>query len=572
MAKKVKNGNQTTELSSASLIEHIKVVGFGKGSFGERFVKLRIKEGKHRRSVLVRIDDLHEHNTGPVITRLNQKGAHLLSKKAKEQFMQLLQNTKPSGDEFAVATRPGRHRAHFVLPDMVISAVQPPLKKCLDGLPADVLGKFRFGGGLDGWKEAAQYAKGNSRFILGLGVAFSGIVASISGNETIAIQYSGPAGTGKTALAAIISSVWGRKQDPSAEKYGAVETWLHTLNNLDVILAAHNNTLLGLDETRNTGVGKFARPVLDAAMRIEGGIAKGRLTESGPRRNWQVPVISTSNLSMLDLLHATNQEIDGAYLDRLIDIPMPEGGIGIFETLHGHDSLPAFVQQLKKITSAHFGLVGRMFVEDLLGLHGHARKELLEWIEERRQGYIRKARKSAVAAGRDLNRIHGRFATVYAACCLAAEFGFLGLKRGEILAAMLKCEQGHVSYAARRSVELSKKTPLHAIKGYLCANGGQMIDLRQKQVSQIGAIKPPGYLAKKAGDDYLLISEHDLSTAVGGTAAASKLKHDLQLTGDIARTGAGGGTTRFSAKWPIPQADGTTVRRPMIAIRMSALQ
>src|SRR4051794_36998384 len=133
MAKKG-DGNHNAK-SSARLIEHIKVIGFGKGSLGERFVKLRIKEGERRRWVLLRTDNLHGGNLTDQITRLNQKGAHLISARARTAFMELIQKTGSPEMTFRVATRPGFHGGSFVLPDIVLSDGSKRVEKYLEDLP-----------------------------------------------------------------------------------------------------------------------------------------------------------------------------------------------------------------------------------------------------------------------------------------------------------------------------------------------------------------------------------------------------------------------------------------------------
>lgn len=571
MAKKV-NGRKSYAKTSPSLIDHIRVAGFGKGSFNETFVKLRIDDGERKRSALLRTDNLHGQHVSDQITRLNQKGAHLLSSKAKAQLIDLLQKTRPSGELFHVATRPGLSNNSFVLPHMVISAPRQRAEKYLYDLPADVLSKFRCQGTLEGWKKISENAAGNSRLILGIGVALSGVVAAIGGYEAPAIQFTGAPGSGKTQLGAIISSVWGRKLDASADRLGAAEIWLHTLNNLDPLLTAHNHTGLVLDETRNTGADKLAQQVLDAVMRSDGGISKGRLNQLEPRRTWLTPVISTSNLSVVELLHATKHRLDDeAYLDRLIDVPLPETGFGIFENLHGHATAGALGQHLKQIAASHFGVVGLEFAFELVTLVRHARKELLDWIEERRHAYIKRAGEDIASPGRDMTRVHNRLATVHASDCLAAELGLLDLSHEQIGEAILKCERDHVRYVAQKVAELSSKPPLELLKDFVRANEDRFIDLRQKLPKAKPAATVPGYHSRKKGVDYVLLTASDMTMAVGGTAAANQVKQDLQASGDIFVTAAGHGQIRFAAKWPIREKKGVPFRRPMIAIRASAL-
>lgn len=337
-------------------------------------------------------------------------------------------------------------------------------------------------------------------------------------------------------------------------------------------MTAHNNTLLVLDETRNTGAQKFALQVLDGIMRIDGGMAKRRLTDASPALNWQVPVISTSNVSVVDLLHAAKQDPDDcAYIDRLIDIPVPENGVGMFEDIHGHDDLAGFVQRIKKITAKQFGVVGREFVLNVLALRAHAGDELLTWIDERRAAYIKTAREQIASPGRDMTRVHNRLATVHASCCLAAEMGLLDLTHEKIGEAILKCELDHVRYVEQKIAELSSKPPLELLKSFVRANKDRFVDLRQKLPNSKAVAAAPGYYSRKKGVDYVLLTASNVTMAVGGTAAANQMKQDLYGSRDIFVTAAGNGQIRFAAKWAVRQWKGVAVRQPMIAIRASAL-
>ena len=91
---------------------------------------------------------------------------------------------------------------------------------------------------------------------------------------------------------------------------------------------------------------------------------------------------------------------------------------------------------------------GRTFVRKLLEWDVRDHEGLVEWIEARRHGYIRLAKKKIDGGKRDLVRIHGKFATIYAAGALAGKFQLLPRKRKELLAAIRKCETDHVAFVA----------------------------------------------------------------------------------------------------------------------------
>jgi len=89
----------------------------------------------------------------------------------------------------------------------------------------------------------------NSRMLLGLGVMFVGPLALVGDFEPVAIQLVGDPGIGKTAIGAVISTVWGFNVDPSlAADYGFGDTWNQTPNQLEKLLAWR--TTLACSSTR----------------------------------------------------------------------------------------------------------------------------------------------------------------------------------------------------------------------------------------------------------------------------------------------------------------------------------
>lgn len=214
------NDAKSSAKTSTQLIAHFSAKGCGKGSFGERFLKLRIKDGNRRRLVRLRIDNFHGEAMTNQIDALNRKGANLITKKTRAAFADLIEKSASSEVSFRVATRPGLHGNCFVLEDGVITVKGRRVEKHLEAYPPDLMAKFRCGGSLKGWKKIQRYASGNSRFILGLGIAFSGVVAAITGNETTGIQYSGPGAPEKRHLL------------PLSRRFGGV-TWGRWLRNTE---------------------------------------------------------------------------------------------------------------------------------------------------------------------------------------------------------------------------------------------------------------------------------------------------------------------------------------------------
>src|SRR5208282_3989839 len=76
------------------------------------------------------------------------------------------------------------------------------------------------------------------------------------------------------------------------------------------------------------------------------------------------------------------------------------------------------------------------------------RDELKAFVDAAREEY-RQAAASITSSWRDLVRLHGRFATIYASGCLASRFRVLPLDRAELLEADLICARDHVAFVEK---------------------------------------------------------------------------------------------------------------------------
>ena len=452
---------------------HIKILGKGKSEIGERFVKLGIDGEDGHVEAYLRIDNFTRHET---FAALNRVGAGLVSLKAKNELIARIQELGPKPCRFTVATRIGLHDSEFVFPDKVIAAGKPTVGICLDPSSDPYAGKFRVSEETE-WKKIPKLAKGNSRFMACLALGFVGPCVIITDLEQVGLQLAGPTGSGKTSIAIATGSIWGRHVDPNrAREHGFLETWNNTNLKFEPMALAHNHALLIADETRTADrKGKsLAETILDVAMRLEKAAEKGRQPDMTASRSWWVPFLSTSNQTLDELCRSDGVEVDDAYRSRLIDIGPPEGGTGFFENLHGHPDLDAFSVRLRELAATCYGWPSRRFVRKLVKWHAKDPEGLRSWFEKRRQFYLRRA-KGITAEGRQLNRIHQKFATLYAVGCLAIKFRILPWKRKALGKALIKCERDHVTLVATHSqhkvAPVLNVSPFDKLLTYLGATG-----------------------------------------------------------------------------------------------------
>ena len=200
-----------------------------------------------------------------------------------------------------------------------------------------------------------------------------------------------------------------------------------------------------LDETSLMPSDQKGRPLAfgEALMRLTQGQGKKRHGLSVDR--WSVPFISTSNLSVYALLDPQRRKSYGAYTDRLMDIPTPNHSPSHFEDLHGFKDAAAFGKYLFDLATHNYGFPIRVFLDRLTSALARDRAGLVEVVA----GNV--AKYEAAAAGiasprRDVLRVRGYFATVYAVGCLAIRFKVLPFTEAELLAAVLSCHRDHVAF------------------------------------------------------------------------------------------------------------------------------
>ena len=371
-----------------SLTSHIEILGKGKNKHGHRFTKFSI-EGSAEPAV-IRHDNFERK---AIFQRLNQHGADLVTPRSQNELMNRIE-AYPRKTSFEVADEIGLFEDCFILPDRVIPTIRDGIEICLNDIPAEIRVKYKCAGTLEGWQELAKYAIGNTRLMFAFALNFVGPVSAIWRRQSVAVQFTGGAGRGKSTIAVVSTSVWG--WDPNevqGDLYGFGTSWNATDNELESICTGYNHTILLLDETGVTDR-KPGAPVdtLDAVMRLNGQIEKGRKNAVGPRKVWSMPILSTSNVSVPQMAKARqvkekNKMDPRVFCDRLIDIPLPSVGFGMFENLHGFQDNGDLPTHLKKLASEHHGLAGRAFVRRILKKRAEDPQELDDFLTAREKGY-----------------------------------------------------------------------------------------------------------------------------------------------------------------------------------------
>ena len=534
---------QRNTSSPPTLTDHIRFGRVGVGPEGQRFIRITIDVGDEPREVLMPYDNLVSGSRA-ALTQLNRHGAHLISPRATSEFLQRLQDLGPQEPSFEVATRVGPFGDAFVLPDTVISADNDTVETCFDDGLDDYLSWGREGGTLQGWRGLEALAEGNSRLILALGIAFVGPLRLISPIEPVAFQLTGEGGTGKTTIGAVASSVWGQRLLRGApHPLCAGNSWKNTVNNLERVLATRNYTFVFLNEGHHVS----AKDLVDAIFMINEGQGKGRYTEAC-RWDWFLSLLGTSNDSVADILRAAAEPLARAAFDRLIDIPLPQGGFGAFENLHGSTTVGDFHVRLQAIYDHHFGVVGRDYIFNILLQLAEDRPRLASWVQAQRAKFIRVARER-VSADPDHGRVISHFATVFAALRLAAHFDLFRLRRDSAGHALLACLRDHLRVTASEIARVAAASPDALLKGYVQQHRTEFVALNGGRLPRRhDHAACPGYVYEAWGREWFGFSAPLLERVLGGRGARVALCRQLDRVGLIRKTSGGQDGSRFAMK------------------------
>jgi Domain of unknown function (DUF927) len=526
-----------------------KILALGESADGDRFLEVEVFVQGQRKTRFLSMRDLQASPDKAI----NQLGAPLLTRPAKANFLaeaeKAFQTRKPTID---VYTRSGWSGCVFVLPNGLCITRTNGLETCL---PLEVR---RYGdefgrlGTLEGWDRLPELAKGNSRFMLAVALAFTGPVVGLLRLESPMIQLFGAPGSGKTSMGAAAGAAWGGGQDGLF-----LQSWNHTLNSAERLAAAFHSTFLVMDETRTADQTKSgqAPPILQLVMRLAGGQVRGRMTDDLPPLRFKTPLLSLSNESLDEMAQKSRAEIDDAHRGRLIDVPLAPGIVGAFERLHGFDHHGALSEELKKIARHHHGRAAREFLKRFAAELREDKPAIEAWLQERRERYLKHVRRVVISTGRDLARIHEKFATIYAGGALAIDYRILPWSMRELSEALVVCERAHVDHVARFVSSAPSATrpprlvdPLESLRQHVRQNRSKFADLRKGLIARNAGHDHhacSGYINRgPSGSVELLFSNDCLRQLCGGDTGVRRLKDELDKRGWLINEAKKGVTRR----------------------------
>ena len=345
---------------------------------------------------------------------------------AREALTAFLTSVRVRARARAVS-RIGWHDAAFVLPDRTIGGAEG--ERVLLQTETALAHNFRCGGSLADWQHhVAAPARGNSRLVLALSMAFAPPLLQPAGGESGGFHLRSVSSTGKSTALDAAGSVWG------GGGAGYVRSWRTTANGLEGVAATHCDSLLCLDEIGQVD----AKAAGETAYMLANGAGKGRAQRDGTPRalqQWRVLFLSSGETGLVEkVAEDGRRRATAGQQVRVLDVPADAGaGLGLFEVLHGAPSPAAFADRLRQAAKNYYGTAARAFLERLTAdIEG--RCQVVRGLES---DFLRTH--CPIGATGQVCRAAARFARVAAAGELAIALGILPWEPGEAEASVAAC-------------------------------------------------------------------------------------------------------------------------------------
>ena len=423
------NTKSDIELPPAWLCDRLEIIGRGEDDTGRGY---RILRWNSRGSGTVRISAFPLAMIGEREgwALLRERGLAIATSRAALEKLSGYLQTEGS-DELHFVTECGgwTHGAYILPSGEVLGKPSAPLYYRGDTSGASA---YTTKGTLAEWRDTvARLARGNTRPMLSLAVAFAAPLLHLVGLESGGFHLYGPSGAGKTTSAKIGASVWG---DPREQ----VLSWDATALALANAASARNDGLMLLDEM---GQGN-PEAVSMAAYRLFNGTGKMQGAKDGGNREqarWRVMVLSTGEIDLAAFMSGGGKRTRAGQEVRLASLPADAGkGFGAFDQINGLANSGQLAEAMETAARQAHGVVGRAFVE-------HVARHSDE-IADRLRSSIKKFHAGLPeGASGQVRRVAARFAVAAEALEIATDEGMTGWKQRDGLAAVMTCFVGWLS-------------------------------------------------------------------------------------------------------------------------------
>jgi putative DNA primase/helicase len=377
------------------------------------------------------------------------------NKAARELLLNYFQYFKPDQHLLSV-NRTGWHDNTYVMTDRSfdIAGNDQAIYQNTHGLESP----YSQSGTRNDWiNHVSCFAKGNSRLILAISMAFAGPLLKIANVESGGVHLYGSSSCGKTTASKVACSIWGKHS-----KF--LHQWLNTVNGLEGIASVHSDGLLALDELGQAEPRAFANSVYTLANG-QGKTRANSLGTARPPQQWRVMILSTGEITTEAHINQSGQRIKAGQVNRLVNVEADAGsGMGAFENIHGIPNPNEFSKMLSNTSETNYGTVGAEWLEYLSKNFFTCTQLVSDYIRQFTQQYV------PLDAQGQVLRVATRFALIAAAGEMATATGLTGWQEGEAMAGVAKCFDNWLSNFGGAGNQ-EERAILSHIRSFMEANG-----------------------------------------------------------------------------------------------------
>lgn len=303
-----------------------------------------------------------------VLEALSSGGLHTLcnvSRGAPNRVVDFIRSFPSSELEKARSTRSfGWFKAGhtFILPDVVLGDSTDNEAVIFDGDDSDKP-QYSQKGTLEEWKASVGYlAQYSSRIGFFTCIGFASPLASLVNEQTGGFHLYGLSSTGKSSALRSLCSVFAPSR--SAEGSGGeMGTWRATDNGLEAVCQSHTDLPLICDELSQANDKKLNEVI----MMIGNETSKKRMTKTAKARkqnSWRFLMASSGELTADEMVNRSGLKLDNGARVRLANIPVPENGLGVFDSLAPNMQAKEMADKIRECTeSKYYGTAGIAFLE-----------------------------------------------------------------------------------------------------------------------------------------------------------------------------------------------------------------
>ena len=294
----------------------------------------------------------------------------------------------------------------------------------------------------------------------------------------------GPSSCGKSTALRVAASVYGGPD--------YITTWRATDNGLEGTAAAHNDTLLIMDE-----MGQVSPNIVgDVVYMLANGEGKSRADRRGNARRtkrWRVAILSSGEIDLDEHLLAANAQY------------------GVFEDIHGLPNGAEFSKHLCQAAGSNYGTPFKAYIAKIAPNIDAIRTQWNKFLHDR-DWFI------PVDSDGQVRRAKHRFLLVAFAGELATEYGITGWNTGDAINAAKNCF--HEWIENRGGTESrEKKRILDQVKKFFDDNAENFVD--KERASEYNRYNIAGY---KDGAYYMILPQKFAADVVAGLNRKTAIK------------------------------------------------